>query len=788
MKSGLFFFFGVLVPFVTFAIELFTGFCANHLFDPMPTAAHVLLVALGPSTMLAWFLSKRHDAVKRWPLLLFLSGASLGVALYYCGVFGVLAPVGVIGVIWFGIGLLPLTPFLSFFASLAAWRRLRSLLDESELPSKAIPLGWIGFVSAVVAVGVLELAAFVTHTQIARVELRSDPVTIEKAAQIVRWFGSETTLHRSAFRFDPRFTGPTGFLFGLVESRRNSNAAELLYFRVTGKSPTERLPMLRPMVGTGQNLFTRGDQNLGGDAVAQRIEGVALQSSSVNAEMNGDSELAYQEWTMEISNAQATAQEGRFQVLLPPGSVVSRLTLWVNDEPREAAFAHKSKVTEAYRSVAVVQRKDPVLVRWISPDRFFVQCFPIPANGGVMKFRIGFISPVEDGRLKLPLIAERNFEVSKRLAHTIRYQSDRPFVAGHPNLEVADRARGGWVMMGQLRDADFSSPAAAMTIEPGPAPDVVWTSDPFAVESERILVREHLPVPEPANLEPMMFVVDTSEAIRPHRDELVEALLGFPEDLRFGLVLASDEPVTVLEFGLHDATARAEAAQRIAKERFLGGIDNAEALRQALRQPAQVVWIHGPQPVATGNGKPNLMKMIANDHCRSSGIHSISVKPGTNYLLSALTEQPILKSDQRVWKLDEDLERLVQTLAQRKTDARRWSRQADVSNLPPEAKGVDDILARYWAFEETLSRFQIGAPSADFAAEYQLVTPFSGAVVLETAEQFEQHGLTPVDADLAPDTPSVPEPETYLLLLIVALAAGYQWWRMQGGYFSQSGA
>ena len=48
------------------------------------------------------------------------------------------------------------------------------------------------------------------------------------------------------------------------------------------------------------------------------------------------------------------------------------------------------------------------------------------------------------------------------------------------------------------------------------------------------------------------------------------------------------------------------------------------------------------------------------------------------------------------------------------------------------------------------------------AAQFQLVTPVSGAVVLETRQQFAAAGLTPVDPS---STPVVPEPATVALIL-----------------------
>ena len=47
-RSGVMFFFGVLLPAVTLGFELTTHLCAGVFFDPLPTWFHVLLVALVP--------------------------------------------------------------------------------------------------------------------------------------------------------------------------------------------------------------------------------------------------------------------------------------------------------------------------------------------------------------------------------------------------------------------------------------------------------------------------------------------------------------------------------------------------------------------------------------------------------------------------------------------------------------------------------------------------------------------------------------------------------------------
>ena len=59
-------------------------------------------------------------------------------------------------------------------------------------------------------------------------------------------------------------------------------------------------------------------------------------------------------------------------------------------------------------------------------------------------------------------------------------------------------------------------------------------------------------------------------------------------------------------------------------------------------------------------------------------------------------------------------------------------------------------------------------------ALYQLVTPVSGAVVLESASQYSRFDLNQVEAGATPSIPGVPEPSSALLVL---LSAGLIWRR-----------
>src|SRR5260370_33371760 len=102
-------------------------------------------------------------------------------------------------------------------------------------------------------------------------------------------------------------------------------------------------------------------------------------------------------------------REARMQIALPLGGVVSRATLWVDGEEREAAYGGRAEVREAYRRVAVQQRRDPLLVTTKGADRVLAQAFPVPRDGGTIKFKLGITAPLEittpsQPRLALPAL------------------------------------------------------------------------------------------------------------------------------------------------------------------------------------------------------------------------------------------------------------------------------------------------------------------------------------------------------------------------------------------------
>ena len=144
-----------------------------------------------------------------------------------------------------------------------------------------------------------------------------------------------------------------------------------------------------------------------------------------------------------------------------------------------------------------------------------------------------------------------------------------------------------------------------------------------------------------------------------------------------------------------------------------------------------------------------------------------------------------MKSVARAGQLQTDLTNLFAHLTGRVKTLQfvRSSKKLDKKRL----SGVEtsDHLARLWANDEVA---RILAPRDDtltdearsLAIQYQLVTPVSGAVVLENAEQYRASGLQPVDAGTVP---TIPEPEIAGLLIVAGaffIWLAYMKYRKQG--------
>ena len=759
-RRGSMMFFAVILPLLIVLFEWVTNFCGATFFDPIPTPVHGLLLLAVP-LLNAWLLrTVEQPSLEHPKRRAIAAGLSFGVSAFYGLLFLPLVPLSVMALMAFGMGLLSLSPIIAWLCS---W-----LLSRKE-KGKALLFGSANFgrwwwTSVLVVLGLLmiyEVPALWTRTQVSRA-LSNEEEQRVAAVESLRAWHSERTLLAQCYEDPMMMNGgdisswmidgaPQVLSFGNIrpETLDRQQVCDL-YFRVTGEPFNAKRPphwskksMVSPFGGRSL-MGDEWDAAHGGDLVAGKTELLDCKESRFDGHLDGKARIGYGEWTLVFQNQGTVAREARCQMRLPRGGQVSRLTLWINGEPREAAFGSVSQVKAAYKEVAVVQRRDPVLVNMVGSDTFMVQCFPVPANGE-MKIRIGVTAPFEGDQWRLPRIIEQNFGEVPQLTHALWMQADRKFsCVGQEWASHAD---------GDMQSLSQSAKSMSLTFrfdQPSDEMQAVWCQDPIASPEQSILLGQPTAAKKAA-VDTCVVVIDGSQSLQKHREWISRSLAG----KAVKILLATDAVVPV-------------TAEKIANHEFRGGCDNEPALFEALRLAKEsahgaVIWLHGSQPVDLCQSE-RLLQLLERGSNRPD-LYAVPVVDGANRLFEKLGRTGNMQASPSDAASETGLTAWNERMQQGENVVTwQWSRHVDAVGMT--GVKVSDQLARLWAMEEVM-KTRDGA----LATKYQLVSYVSGAIVLETQEQYDRHGLKPVDANSAPAVPNVPEPSSALLILLGVMAA-----------------
>ncbi len=741
-------FMALLVAPVAWLIETFGSFCSSHFFDPMPTMWHVGVVAIVVYITAHQVVMRVNVTPTDYVRWAFPVGFALVVAFYYALLFVPLLPQGIIASLIL-VGLLPLVPL---FTLVMLWKRWFEFMDmasaagDAESRSTSRGLGW-GAVAGVVVLLALEVPFYATRYMMSGALAESQGARTEQVQKLRAW-GSESVMLSMCEDVASRSLDPSDWLESDFLSARTRPArlhtrvlrCRELYYQVTGRLYSDDAAR-RPW-WLRQHATRTIDSGLGGNTAASQVSGLSLVESRVDGHLSVASGLTYQEWTCVFANEHKAAREARFQVQLPARGVVSRLTLWVNGEPQEAAFGAISAVKAAYKAVAVVQRRDPVLVTVCGPDRVFVQCFPVPPSGGRMQIRLGITAPLTGSGLTLPVILENNFRLNSRLEQTVWMQGDAAITCREAG-KTSHSVKGMQALSHSFAAGVLRSGAAFLAT--GKPAARVWSEDPFAAPAEKFVTRTFVKKLLPPLGTPIV-VLDGSAGTVPFLAD-IRAALGERD-----IFLAGD-------------AVREVKLSELKPEDFRGGCDNTGALLAAELRAAEspgsvILWIHGPQPMAWQD-RLKLLQQVEKGRA-AAVIFDVALANGPNRIVETLMPMQILQPGPR-------LEQMAAWLSQATTGLEERTPHYERGPEPPvEGVRVWDQLARYETYESLLTDAATGgmAPEKTLrAARYQLVTPWSGAVVLETKEQFRQHGLDQVDPKSVPEIPVVPEPSTGALLI-----------------------
>lgn len=770
------FFAGVIMPTLSITVEATTHICAGVFFDPIPTIWHLMLVIFVPLAQLQVWFAIRRRAADRLALAGFLNALVIGVSVFYSIVYIPLVPIGVLALL-FGLGLLPLTPYLSLIAGLIMRRQLRKIAATNPRRSFTLKLRGLlaGLALTTVVVGLIELPETLTTIGM-QMATSSSPQTQKEGIRFLREYGNQQAMLRSGFGRSGWATNPIASAFS-IPNPVTPEEARKIYYRVTGETID---PLNSPdLIGT--RLVPREtigfDRNQGGTEVGSgKLEGLSLASSGLHATVDADGGVGYMEWTLVFHNASALQREARTEVQLPPGGVVSRLTLWVNGEEREAAFAGRGQVRDAYQKVAIQQRRDPVLVTTSGRDRILVQCFPVPPNNGEMKIRLGVTMPLvlqdqTHAMLIFPHFIDKNFAVPDRVAHVVSVVAKAPLWPNNSTF-VTGRTENVFSVNGAVKDEALSDRRSSITLTRSGSKEM-WSEDPF---NPGFIITQSVVEQTPAHLQRIVLVVDTSASMRGYLEEIRDAIKSLPAGFDVKLLLADTDIPAAGSIALTNLYGQdSQSIQwELMNATFAGGADNAPALLKAWDLAAQkpgnnvIVWIHSPQRMLLA--PVDELRKRWEQRPYGPKLYSVQTSNGSDEIEKKLDGIDEVKPVANTGELAVDLGNLFAQLTGR-VQTLEYVRSSKKSDKHLEQFGgvhTTDHLARLWANDEVA---RILAPhdesltdeAVTLAARYQLVTPVSGAVVLETAEQYRAAGLQPVDAGTVP---TIPEPEMVVLLIL----------------------
>ena len=776
------FFAGIILPVISITIEATTHINAETFFDPIPTLWHLLLVIFVPVAQLhIWFVIRRGGTAR--PVLAGLVNAvAIGVSLFYSFIYLPLLPLAAMTLI-FLVGFLPLAPLLSLVASIVMRVQLQHVTARVSQKSFALRKTGLlaGLAITAILIGAMELPGSLTRYGL-KLAASADPQTKAKGIQFLQNYGSTEYLLRTCYGRSGWATDLYGFLFTIKDPVTPAEA-QSIYYRVTGDTFDTSEPPRR----TGGRLIPADeldwDRNVGGEKIAGVLKGLSVENSKLDASVDGNGGVGYMQWTLVFRNEAAVQREARAEIQLPPGGIVSRLTLWVNGEEREAAFAGRGKVREAYQRV-VTQRRDPVLVTTAGRDRILVQCFPVPPNNGEMKIRLGITVPLvlEDAnnvRLVFPHFENRNFRVPTN--HSIWIES-KSYMQPNNVAFMTGRLHADTFTVGSaLSDADLSNPETSIKLTRSNVTS--WSKDPF---QPGFIIKQSLVEREPSHLHRIVLVVDRSAAVREWADAIAHAIRTIPAEFDVKLVSATSDDLNYVTSGV-DAIAT-----RVTYATYAGGADNTTALLKAWDLAAEspgnniIVWIHSPQRLHLYPVEELRRRWESRPY--GPVLYSVRTANGSDEVEKRLDGINEVKSVPRIDYLATDLKKLFARITSKEKTLEfvRTSTRVEQLPLPDEAIETSDHLARLWANDEVARILSardesLVQPAISLAARYQLVTPVSGAVVLETAQQYAQSDLTPVNPGTVP---TIPEPEVMVLMVVAGaflIFLAYRKYRPKGG-------
>ncbi|MBI5173910.1 MAG: hypothetical protein HY986_13565 [Candidatus Melainabacteria bacterium] len=531
----------------------------------------------------------------------------------------------------------------------------------------------------------------------------------------------------------PRSGGLSGLFLGV-----NDSSSRQLYFALTSQ-PYEAITDLAVDDQANDTLTSSSYDNfLARQVVGEAIKGFSLKRSQLSGLINARSLTANLSWTFVLKNGSSTAQEARAEIALPPGAVVSNMTLWIDGKPVDATITSTTQARGAYTEV-VTGRRDPALITYLGKGRVLVQCYPV-MPGKETKVSLSMAAPLKldsgtKSSLTLPRLVASNFSAGK--SHSLRFNSAEELSLAAAGLKEMKSLSSSHLYVGEMKEQDQKNTGLSlcasrpMTLGAFAAQDKVYGG--YAVETVKEVANQ-----APKNL---VVVIDGSSKAKEYKKDLTEMLKRVAKMMPTTVLLADNDQLDGPE-----AVSVEKAIKKLNESSFEGGHDNLPAVVKAAEiagdqeQPA-VLWVHGPQPAfneeiyitTQGASKPAYYELALDDGWTNSSQFFKNHRD-----IGPMT--PVLRSG----NLASDLNRFLE---QWQPGGHHYSVQLFKMNEKPdctivtgqEALDLSTLVAAQTC-KQLLTNRNLSA-AGQLAVNYHIVSPLTSGVVLENQSDYQRWGI-----------------------------------------------
>ncbi len=519
---------------------------------------------------------------------------------------------------------------------------------------------------------------------------------------------------------DPRTVGLPGLFIPI-----NTSTQQQLYFAAFGKPFRD---------DRSADLSGFSNDYLHRHVVGAMIPELSLVRSGMDGAVNPDSLSSTVSWTFVFKNTAYEDKEARAELSLPPGAVISNVTVWQDGQPVSAAFAASGKAPRA-ENFTPIGHSTPAVVSDLGRGRILLHCYPVEAQDQ-LKVRITMVMPLKldmatEATLALPRFIDTNFAVNGE--HQVRLRSPEALSLKLGGLKETVSPTKERVLMGSLKNEELSGLGLSVTVARKSTFGAIAVADPR--QSNRFIVQtiQPKPVKIPNHL---IVVLDGSQNVKTDLAAIKQGLAALPANVTSSLIVASDTTPK-----LQELQPLSSGLPKLNQGDFDGGQDNLQAVVKAASTAGEtkdgaVLWIHGPQPTL------NKELYVMAPYTQTPSFYELSldnsVTDGNEFFKNHREIGPFAAVS-RNGTIEHDLRRFV---SKWKPNGVEYVVKLDEQKAVPDKAIIGTAqqafeLSSLSAKEQSQSFIARGdyRNATAVAVKHQLVTPVSSAVVLAHNER-----------------------------------------------------